>query len=146
MNIAIEPITPDAAGFADLRAESEDEKFRMLSRLETHWRSGENTFSAAGEKLLGVFIDGRLVGVCGLNRDPFSQHPRAGRIRHLYVSKNYRRSGAGSALLAALMANANAWFDVVNTHAPETAHGFYLQKGFLPVVREPRITHRFYYR
>ena len=95
MERVTKPITPDAAGFADLEAESEAEKFHMLYRLEEHWRSGENRFSAPGEKLLGAFIDDRLIGVCGINRDPFSQHPRAGRIRHLYVSEKYRRCGAG---------------------------------------------------
>ncbi|KMK27910.1 GCN5 family acetyltransferase [Pluralibacter gergoviae] len=146
MERVTKPITPDAAGFADLKAESEAEKFHMLYRLEEHWRSGENRFSAPGEKLLGAFIDDRLIGVCGINRDPFSQHPRAGRIRHLYVSEKYRRYGAGRQLLAAVMADAETWFDFINTHAPETAHGFYQRVGFSPVLREPRITHRFYYR
>lgn len=146
MEIVIEPVTPDAAGFSALKAESEAEKFHMLYRLEERWRSGDNRFNAPGEKLLGAFVNNRLIGVCGINCDPFSQHPRAGRIRHLYVSENYRRSGAGRRLLAALMKDADRWFDFINTHAPETAHGFYQRIGFSPVFREPRITHRFYYR
>jgi GNAT superfamily N-acetyltransferase len=83
----------------------------MLRRLEENWQRGENRFNAPGEKLLGAFLNGKLVGVCGLNRDPFSQQPRAGRIRHLYVSEKCRGLGIGKQLLTVVMADASIWFD-----------------------------------
>jgi hypothetical protein len=86
--LLIEPVTPDEPGYIALKAESIALNFNMLRRLEENWQRGENRFNAPGEKLLGAFLNGKLVGVCGLNRDPFSQQPRAGRIRHLYISES----------------------------------------------------------
>lgn len=74
--LLIEPVTPDEPGYIALKAESIALNFNMLRRLEENWQRGENRFNAPGEKLLGAFLNGRLVGVCGLNRDPFSQQPR----------------------------------------------------------------------
>ena len=116
----------------------------MLRRLEESWQRGENRFNAPGEKLLGAFLNGKLVGVCGLNRDPFSQQPRAGRIRHLYVSEKCRGLGIGRQLLTVVMADASIWFDFLNTHAPDAAYGFYRQAGFTLVSDEPRVTHRLF--
>jgi len=116
----------------------------MLRRLEENWLRGENRFNAPGEKLLGAFLGGKLVGVCGLNRDPFSQQPRAGRIRHLYVSEKCRGLGIGKQLLTVVMADASIWFDFLNAHAPDAVHGFYHRAGFSPVVDEPRVTHRLF--
>ena len=140
--LLIAAITPDEPGFSALRAESLAQNLNMLRRLAENWQNGENRFNAPGEKLLGAFLNGRLVGVCGLNRDPFSQQPRAGRIRHLYVSDKCRGLGIGKQLLTVVMADASIWFDFLNTHAPESAYGFYRQAGFTLVSDEPRVTHR----
>ena len=119
--LLIEPVTPEEPGYIALKAESIALHFNMLRWLEENWQRGENCFIAPGEKLLGAFLNGRLVGVCGLNRDPFSQQPRAGRIRHLYVSEKCRGLGIGKQLLTVVMADASIWFDFLNTHAPEAA-------------------------
>ena len=87
--------TPDDAGFPALRSGSLAQHFNMLRRLAENWQSGENRFNAPGEKLLGAFRGGELVGVCGLNADAYSLQPRAGRIRHLYIGERYRRQGVG---------------------------------------------------
>lgn len=140
-HLLLETITPAEPGFIALKAESLSLNFNMLHRLEENWRRGENRFNAPGEKLLGAFVGGRLVGLCGLNRDPFSLHPRAGRIRHLYISEKYRGTDIGRQLLTAVMADASIWFDFLNTHAPESAFGFYQTLGFTRVCDETRITH-----
>ncbi len=84
--------------------------FNMLRRLEENWQRGENRFNAPGEKLLGAFLNGRLVGVCGLNRDPFSQQPRAG-VFVISTSARSARVGIGKQLLTVVMADASIWFD-----------------------------------
>ena len=142
--LLIAAVTPDEPGFSALRAESLAQNLNMLRRLAENWQNGENRFNAPGEKLLGAFLNGKLVGVCGLNRDPFSQQPRAGRIRHLYVSEKCRGLGIGKQLLTVVMADASIWFDFLNTHAPDTAYGFYRQAGFTLVSDEPRVTHRLF--
>ncbi|MGU5440959.1 GNAT family N-acetyltransferase, partial [Klebsiella pneumoniae] len=97
--LLIAATTPDAPGFAALRIESLEQHFNMLRRLAENWQSGKNRFNAPGETLLGAFVNHQLVGVCGINSDPFSPQPRAGRIRHLYISERYRRRGIGQQLL-----------------------------------------------
>lgn len=144
LRLLIEPFTPDEPGYIALKAESTVLNFNMLRRLEENWERGENRFNAPGEKLLGAFLNGKLVGICGLNRDPFSQQPRAGRIRHLYISESCRGLGIGRQLLAVVMADASVWFDFLNTHAPHTAWPFYQRAGFTLVADEPRVTHRLF--
>ena len=140
--LLIEPVTPDEPGYSALKAESIALNFNMLRRLEESWQRGENRFNAPGEKLLGAFLNGKLVGVCGLNRDPCSQQPRAGRIRHLYVSEKCRGLGIGKQLLT--VADASIWFDFLNTHAPDAAYVVYRLAGFTLVSDEPRVTHRLF--
>ena len=64
--LLIAAITPDEPGFSALRAESLAQNLNMLRRLAENWQNGENRFNAPGEKLLGAFAHGQLVGVCGL--------------------------------------------------------------------------------
>jgi hypothetical protein len=92
--LLIEPVTPDEPGYIALKAESIALNFNMLRRLEENWQRGENRFNAPGEKLLGAFLNGKLVGVCGLNRDPFSQQ----RAPDVFAISTSARSAAGWAL------------------------------------------------
>ena len=142
--LLIAATTPDDPGFLALRSESLAQHFNMLRRLAENWQSGKNRFSAPGEKLLGAFVGGQLVGVCGLNVDPFSPQLRAGRIRHLYISDAFRRRKIGQQLLVAVITHSGTWFDFLNTHAPPSAWPFYESLGFRPVYDEPRVTHRLF--
>jgi GNAT superfamily N-acetyltransferase len=142
--LLIAATTPDDPGFAALRTESLEQHFNMLRRLAENWQSGKNRFNAPGETLLGAFVNHQLVGVCGINSDPFSPQPRAGRIRHLYISERYRRRGIGQQLLVSVITHSSAWFDFLNTHAPAQAWPFYERLGFRPVYDEPRVTHRLF--
>ncbi|MBE9168763.1 hypothetical protein IQ238_15020 [Pleurocapsales cyanobacterium LEGE 06147] len=40
-------------------------------------------------------IQGAVVGIGRLNRDPHSKNPKVGRLRHLYVESVWRRHGVG---------------------------------------------------
>ncbi|MCK1970652.1 GNAT family N-acetyltransferase [Franconibacter sp. IITDAS19] len=140
--IAIRPVTPYSADFERLREESQALGFNMLNRLSTHWQDGSNLFSAPGETLLGAFLGDALVGVCGLNRDPYDETPRAGRVRHLYVSHPVRGVGVGHVLLSSVTQHAREFFDYLNIRAPQTAFRFYQRAGFTPVEAHPQITHR----
>ncbi len=114
--------------------ESLEQHFNMLRRTAENWQSGKNRFNAPGETLLGAFVNHQLVGVCGINSDPFSPQPRAGRIRHLYISERYRRRGIGQQLLVSVITHSSARFDFLNTHAPAQARPF--MKGLVsPGVR-----------
>ena len=134
-------VTPDAPGFEALRFECEAKGHHMLSRFSENWRNGANRFDRPGELIAGAYDDEALVGLCGRNRDPFDPHPRAGRVRHLYVAGSYRRLGIGRRLVAHLIDGASGWFDYLNTNCPPDAAPFYERLGFVPLAAE-RITHR----
>lgn len=139
---ALAPVTPATRGFDYLLQESLAEGHRMLLRFEENWRSGGNRFARPGEVIVGLWDDDRLVGIGGRNIDPYDLHPRAGRVRHLYVGRSRRRHGAGRLLIAAILEGAAAHFDYLNTNAPETAFSFYERMGFIRLDGVPRVTHR----
>jgi GNAT superfamily N-acetyltransferase len=84
-----------------------------------------------------------LIGVCGLNVDPYSVEPRVGRLRHLYVHPSARRSGVGSALVNIITDCARSHFDVLQLKTDRTdARQFYAALGFEIVSGDEFVTHR----
>ena len=77
--------------------ESERAGLSFVRRLAEEWASGRNRFDGPGEALFAALTRGRLIGVCGLNVDPYTTAPRVGRVRHLYVRAAHRRLGTGRA-------------------------------------------------
>lgn len=140
-DLTLGSVTPHSQGFDRLRAEAHAHGHLMLDRFDLHWREGSNRFDAPGELVIGARRSGELVGICGRNRDPFDPHPRAGRVRHLYVAEAHRGTGIGRILLEAMIDHAGTWFDYLNTNCPPEAAPFYEHLGFTP-MEGPRLTHR----
>ena len=133
----IAPTTALHTGVALLRMEAIDEGFRFVDRLIDDWTSGANRFGQPGERFLGAFSGSDLMGVCGLNRDPYIEQDAVGRLRHLYVRKAARRHGIGAALVQRLLDEASTAFRLVRLRtATEEAAAFYLQLGFVSVQDE----------
>ena len=109
--------------FAPLVTESEQAGSRFLRRLAEEWAGGQNRFDRPGEALFGARLDGRMVGVCGLNVDPYTTAPRVGRLRHLYVLSACRRLGIGARLAEEVIHAAAGPFDIVrlSTQNPAAA-------------------------
>ncbi|MCG7392802.1 GNAT family N-acetyltransferase [Microvirga sp. ACRRW] len=139
---SFQPLTPDTDGFDALLHESLSEGHGMLQRLQENWRNGTNRFLRPGEILLGAFDGRSLIGICGRNIDPYSDNPKAGRVRHLYVARSGRRQGAGYLLVTAIIDGATPSFDHLNARAPESAFPFYERLGFTRVEADPFVTHR----
>jgi GNAT superfamily N-acetyltransferase len=127
---------------APLITESEAAGLRFVRRLAEEWESGVNRFDRAGEALLGALRGRRLVGVCGLNVDPYAGEGRVGRVRHLYVLTAYRRHGVGRQLLGAVIAAAHGPFATLrlSTVNPEAAR-LYEALGFRRHAGDARCTH-----
>jgi GNAT superfamily N-acetyltransferase len=137
----LSPFVPEGGVFEFLLSASLREDFRMLLRLQENWNSGKNRFSRTGEKLLGAFARDRLVGVCGRNIDPYFSGSRLGRVRHLCVDREYRRLGAGTMLVNAIIEGAEQFFEALNVRAPESAFPFYDSLGFERIEGDS-VTHR----
>ena len=121
---------------------SEAEGFRFVRRVANEWASAANRFDDPGEALLGGFVDGRLVGICGLSRDPYLSDPTVARLRNLYVLPAYRGRGIGAALALRVIALAGASFRMLRLRAatPEAA-ALYVRLGFTATADVENCTH-----
>jgi len=126
-------LPPD--GIRDLLVDSEAAGSRVVRRLVADWADGSNRFDRPGEALYGARVGGRLVGVCGLNIDPFAGDDRVGRVRHLYVLTPSRRLGIGRQLVMQVVESARHRFDTLHlrTHNADAAR-LYRAIGFLASV------------
>ena len=126
---------------SELITESISEGFKLVEKLISDYESGANRFDREGESLFGAFFGDTLVGIGGLNIDPYSGDAARGRVRHLYVLKEFRRKGVGRLLLASVIGEATKHFTILalRTHNPE-ADQFYRRIGFEKVEQE-NVTH-----
>jgi GNAT superfamily N-acetyltransferase len=130
--VQIERLTEVPPGLFDpLVTESESAGYRLVRRLADEWASGENRFDRPGEVLFAAWMDGRLIGACGLNVDPYTKAAGVGRVRHLYVLSAYRRLGVGGQLVGRVVDAARGRFGRLrlSTRNPEAAR-LYEQMGF----------------
>lgn len=125
---------------AVLVAESQQQGFRFLCRLQTEFQSGTNDFRLPGEGLFAVFEAERLVAIGGVNQQ--SGMPYTGRLRRFYVAADYRRQGVGRELLTVIEQAAASCFRELYlfTDTLEAAQ-FYQRQGYV-AVSLPDVSHR----
>jgi GNAT superfamily N-acetyltransferase len=97
-----------------LTDESQQEGYKFIQRTIDDWNSGANNFSKPGEKLWGLMLETTLIGIGGLNRDPYSEYPNLGRVRHLYIRKAHRRKGYATLLMNTIINEARQHFDTLH--------------------------------
>lgn len=116
-----------------LVVESEQAGSTFVRRLVEEWVDGTNRFDRPGEALFGLWVDGQLVGVCGLNVDPYTDAARVGRVRHLYVLQAFRRHGAGRRLVNEVIEVGRSSFAVLRLRTTNPAAArLYEAIGFRP--------------
>ena len=133
-------IVPPLPNMNALVQESLLQDFDFMRRLIDDYTSGANRFDQTGEALFGAFANRQLIGVCGLNRDPYLDDPQVGRVRHLYVLADWRRHRVGRRLVEAVIAEAQSHFALL-TLWTNAADMFYRSVGFTPVTHIPKATH-----
>ena len=134
----IQQLPNDIAELAELaRAEG----YRLIDRLIDEFQSAQNTFSLPGEALFEARSARALVGIGGLNVDPYCAGGTTGRIRRMYVRNDHRGRGVGRLLIHAIESRARARFDELRlfTDKPAAA-AFYLALGY-DVVEDSGATH-----
>lgn len=118
---------------AEMLADSQIAGFRAIERLINDWETAANRFALPGEALfIARQRDYRIVGVGGLNRDPYSDATPVGRVRRLYVMQDSRRQGIGRRLAHQIIQTAQPNFNwlQVRTTNPAAAQ-FYQSLGFI---------------
>ena len=125
-----------------LVAESEQVGLRFVRRLADEWTSGRNRFDRPGEALFAAVVEGRMIGVCGLNVDPYAGAPTVGRVRHLYVLSDHRKVGVGQRLVREVVAAARGPFGMLRlcTENPAAAR-LYERMGFRRCTDVAACTH-----
>jgi GNAT superfamily N-acetyltransferase len=135
--------TLSTGALAPLLAESKAEGFRFVERLAREWQQGKARFDRAGEILLAAYDGETLVAIGGLTPDPYSDEPKLGRLRHIYVRPDARRRGIGRRLVQELEQTAQQTFRalVLRTDTP-TAARFYETLGYTLLPPGGTATHR----
>ena len=104
-----------------LVAESEQAGLGFVRRLAEEFASGRNRFDRPGETLFGATLRGRMVGVCGLNIDPYTSAAKVGRVRHLYVLIDHRHLGVGRQLVGEIIRVARESFETLRLRTSNPA-------------------------
>ncbi|PGD93970.1 GNAT family N-acetyltransferase [Bacillus wiedmannii] len=116
--------------------ESKEEEFNFLIRLISEYENKINIFNKTGECLYGIFQGEKLIGIGGLNEDPYTENNKISRLRRFYIAKEYRRKGLGRLLLVRIISDAKKYFNIVVLNT-DTVQGdkFYTSIGFVKGIK-----------
>ncbi|MCR8644417.1 GNAT family N-acetyltransferase [Paenibacillus sp. N1-5-1-14] len=131
----------DTSILQQLVEESLTEGHNHMKRLIEDYDSGTNRFDQAGEALFVCRMNGKIVGVGGINQDP-NKGVGIGRLRRVYVLSAYRRHGIGRRLTEVVLERAKKHYRtiVLRTYNP-AAITLYQSLGFHEVLDEDQVTH-----
>jgi GNAT superfamily N-acetyltransferase len=125
-----------------LLAESQASGYRFVHRLVDEWERGVNRFARPGEALFAAESGGQIVGICGLNVDPYLDDPRVGRVRNVYVLAAYRGRGFGRHLVERAITAGRGHFVRLRLRGEEAGPArLYESLGFRPCTGMPDCTH-----
>jgi GNAT superfamily N-acetyltransferase len=125
-----------------LIADSEAHGLSFVRRLDEEWAGGVNRFDRPGEALFVAHDGSDVVGVGGLNVDPYADNTTVGRVRHVYVLSAYRRRGIAERLVTTIVEAARGRFSTLRLHTsnPDAAR-LYERLGFSRRADAARCTH-----
>lgn len=125
----------------ELITQSLSEGYNHINRFASEYANGSNRFDKPGESLFIAYIDNRVVGICGLNIDPYLMG-KTGRIRRLYVLPDYRKKKIGKRLIEEVIIKAKESFnELVLKTDTEIARSFYNSLGFKEIKEDSFKTH-----
>ena len=125
----------------DLADESQRQGHQFIQRTISDWNNGENTFSGDGEKLWGLVSETKLIGIGGLNRDPYTEDLNVGRVRHLYILSAHRRKGYATLLMNTIIDKGRHHFNSLRLFTDNPAASeFYGTLGFQK-IGAPKTSH-----
>lgn len=136
-------VLPDE--LSELAVQARHEGFRFLDRLITEFESGSNLFAKQGEALFEARKGGALVGIGGLNHDPYVASATGlgiGRIRRLYVEPAFRKQGVARLIMIAIEQFARGSFATLRLRT-DTEQGalFYSQLGYTAIANDDNASH-----
>lgn len=119
-----------------LNEEALADGWNLVDRTIKEWKSGENKFNKKGEKLWGLFIGDKCIAIGGIDIDKYLEgnDGSVGRVRHVYVAKEYRRQGLSKVIMNLIIEHAKKYFKLLrlSTSNPIACH-LYDSLGFQKV-------------
>lgn len=106
---------------------------KFEQRMWDEWQSGQNCFTKKGEKLIGLFHEGKCFAVGGIQVDPYiaDNDGSIGRVRGIYVKESFRKQGFAKIILDLLVSHGRNYFKAIglSTTNPIASH-MYEEYGF----------------
>lgn len=121
--------------------ESLREGFGAVSKLKSAYLKGSNIFSNNGEGLFAAYSQNNLVGICGLNIDPYLTDSSIGRLRHLYVLTKYRKQGFGTLLVEAAEQIAIQNFTLLRLYTSDKEASLFYQRIGYTLTEGEHVSH-----
>jgi N-acetylglutamate synthase-like GNAT family acetyltransferase len=123
------------------------EGFEPMRWLQEHWRKSTNRFAEKGEAFYVARSEGRLVGVCGVNRDPYARGDSICRLRRLYVLPEIRRMGVGRLLVERAIEDAGNHFTAMRLRTLDEQSALFFEAiGFARVEDQDEATHEIVFK
>jgi len=118
------------------------EGYRFIQKLIDEYKNGTNRFDKNGEILLIVELENKVIGVGGLNIDPYLNEDQVGRVRHIYIEPKHRGKRIGKQLVKLLVEESRKNFYRLRlfTENP-VAEQLYLNVGFKKVEGHYKASH-----
>ncbi|SFM08095.1 N-acetylglutamate synthase, GNAT family [Gracilibacillus orientalis] len=115
--------------------DSLSEGYKFIKRLVDEYTLGNNKFDKNGESLYVAKLDDEVIGIGGLNIDPYLNLSDVGRVRHLYVLRKNRGTGVGRKLLKTIIDEARENFRTIRLSSTDNpaAVNLYIECGFSKV-------------
>lgn len=118
------------------------EGYRFIKRLINEYDNETNRFDKNGEVLFVIELDDQVIGIGGLNIDPYLNNDTVGRIRHIYIEPKHRRKKIGKQLVELLLDEAKKHFKGVRLYTENPlADQLYQMVGFEKVEGQNKASH-----
>lgn len=135
----------DLQGIQQLIELSVKEGYNFLERLVRDWESGENRFHLPQEQLYQVMLDGKVIGIGGITKDPYSTVEKIGRIRRFYIHPEKRGNGIGRQLIQQIITEHQYYYEKLRLRTDnELASKFYEKIGFVKISSQKNHTHEMF--
>lgn len=121
--------------------ESRRAGYQFIQRTIDDWQNGTNRFSERGEKLWGLFLESDMIGICGLNKDPYTPGPNVGRVRHLYIIEGHRRRGYAALMMDEVLHEARQHFTTLRLFTDNPAAAKFYEKLGFQSVNGDKVSH-----
>ncbi len=113
-----------------------------IETLVNEFDSGVNRFKKPGEALFGAYDATSILGIGGINIDPYYGLPTVARVRRLFVKPDARRRGVATALMLQIEEIGRRYFSKLQLLTnSQTASRFYINLGYRTVEHKEKISH-----